>query len=212
MGARVPFIAFWFALATWLLAAPAYAAEVQFEIDAGEAEQRTIEALLKPLAAVRDVGGEAPERDLRRAAAGDVRRFQRALTAEGYFAASADYAFGAQGEARAIQFLITPGPAYKITAYAIRYADDVAGPRPLSPAEAGVETTGSPRAADIQRVGDEILAWFRSQGFPHAKLADQVIEAQAGADVARAVYVFETGRAAVFGPTKLPDGLRVDPE
>lgn len=148
---------------------------------------------------------------LRRAARRDVEAFNGALKAAGYYAGSADFDLvpAEDGAKPRIVFKIDTGPAFRITEYEVLYQDEAEG-RPLTFAEAGIQTRGAADGASLRARQQEFLNVLWESGYPSAEIVNRRAIANFETGEASAVFVFSSGPKAKFGPPKVEGAEKTD--
>ncbi|MFQ5562212.1 MAG: autotransporter assembly complex family protein [Parvularculaceae bacterium] len=207
----------WFASA--LIAAPGARADGPSYSVAFEGAPKGLKEKLELVSDLKSTARPLPTAAaLKLAARRDARTFEEAMQAAGYYAGAADFRLEESAGKKdwRIIFEIMPGPKFKITEYRIVYADapleNAEDKRPQSLEDAGVNPDGDATGAalrDLQRVFLNVL-WERA--YPAARIVSRRAEADLEAGTATAVFVFESGPHARFGPLSVTGLKRTDPE
>lgn len=148
---------------------------------------------------------------IRRAATADAIALADALHAAGYYAATAR-ARPVESDANAVVFDLDPGPLFAMQGAEIIYADAAAPgeDRPETLDEAGVEGPLAPDGARLAFLQQQFLNRLWENGFPDARILARRVDADFAAGTARAVFTFESGRKAAFGPVEVTGAKSID--
>ena len=140
----------------------------------------------------------------RRAASRDATAFQDALRAAGYYAGRVSYnvIVAEDGGATRIEFEINTGAAFAVTEYDILYDDEGDG-RPLTLAEAGLESSGAADGATLRDLQQSFLNHLWESGYPSAEIVGRRAIANIDSATANAIFVFRSGPKAKFGDTNI---------
>lgn len=189
------------ALSPGLVRAQGRSLEVSIRVE-GEDSKR-LKSLLETISELKQVRKDSVVSlgAVRRLAAGDSERFERALSSEGFYAATLDSDAEATDTGFRATFKVTTGARFKITVHAIEYIDSGLESRPKTAAETGAALNDSSRGPDILKVEKEFLTRLRATGYPLAHVVDRQAEVKAGSTDARLVYRVESGPRANFGET-----------
>ncbi len=149
---------------------------------------------------------------LRRAARRDAQAFGEALRAAGYYAGAADFRLipGDNGAKPEVIFSVDTGPAFRIIEYEVLYEDEVEG-RPLTFADAGVETKGAADGASLRARQEEFQSALWRSGYPAAEIVARRAIANFETGEASAVFVFRSGPKAKFGAPRIEGAEKTDP-
>ncbi|MGF1544154.1 MAG: autotransporter assembly complex family protein [Parvularculaceae bacterium] len=165
-------------------------------------------------------GGRAPptRAAIRQMGRKDAAVIESALKASGRYAARVSFELDgprAEGDASddlTARFKIDAGPAHRIVAHAIVYADATDGPpRADAPAGLGLKLGTNAAGATLQENQRKILDALWSAGYPGARSVSRRAEATGTPGEARAIYVFETGPEATFGELEISGAEQTKP-
>lgn len=133
---------------------------------------------------------------IRRAAFADAPALADALRAAGYYRASV----APRVEGDKVVYEIDAGPLFQITGVDFEYLDTEDDGRPMTLDAAGVKDALGPDGARLERLQRQVVAYLLEHGYPKARAVSRHVDADLDKGEARAVFVFESGPRANFGP------------
>ncbi|MEL6369562.1 MAG: BamA/TamA family outer membrane protein [Pseudomonadota bacterium] len=143
----------------------------------------------------------------------DQQTISDALSAAGYFANSVTFVLRVEEGAEKAEaiFEIDPQAKFEIANHRIVYNDTISAERPMSFDAVGLEVTPAADGTSLRTNHEQFLSSLWAQGFPGAQLISRRVEADFDALSADAVYEFESGPLAKFGPITFEGADRTKP-
>lgn len=197
-------------LAAPLLAGPAAALEVPYEVEiAGIADATLLAAVRENSGLVADAERPPPtSAALRRRVAADLPRLEAVLDSFGYYGATIEPEIATDRTPAQVTLRVTPGPRYRLAAY------NVTGPSPalsdgsvgVSVADLGIERDAPAEAGPIVQSQARLLGAFARQAHPLARITAQNIVVDHAARSVAVNLTVDLGPAATFGEVTI-EGL-----
>jgi len=193
---------------------PSRAAGLSYRVEILGVPERALQNLLEEtsqLIALRE-SPPATLAALRRRITADLAALETALRSEGYYGSTIAYEIDRESDPVTVAIHVSPGPAYRLARYQIRYVGPGAeSPRLSTDIEPLGLHIGMPaRAALIVEAERLVLQQLRERAHPFARIVNrQVIIDHADTSMAVTVEV-EAGPAARFGPVTIAGLTSVD--
>lgn len=145
---------------------------------------------------------------LEQRAAGDRKTIRALLRSEGYYAGRIAIAIPESGRPVKIVVTVTPGPAYRLTRFRLRW---VQGDRPdVKPADLGVVLGKRSRAAVILRAQERLFARLADGGWPLARIRERRVEVHHNSREVRVRLTVDQRRHIRFGRVVVEGAPGVD--
>ncbi|MDB5407837.1 MAG: outer membrane protein assembly factor [Rhodospirillales bacterium] len=145
---------------------------------------------------------------LRRRAEGDLPQLLQILHDEGYWSATIDLKIDDSADPVRVTLAVNLGPLYTLASIEIHGTDSAAPPLAelLTPAALGLAVGGPAKAADVVAAEAKIVAIYRDNGRPFAKVVDRRVVVDDGTHTVSVSYTVDAGPAVTFG-TMAIEGL-----
>lgn len=145
---------------------------------------------------------------LEQRAATDRKTIRDLLRSEGYYGSSIKVAIPESGAPVKIVVTVTPGPAYRLTRFTLRWA---AGDHPnFRPADLGVTINARARAAAILSAQEKLFAKLADGGWPFARIKERRVEVHHRLREVRVRFTINQRRRIRFGRTIIEGAKGVD--